>query len=135
MVCRCEIFCIMWQLHFSRFLESVFWITLEMRCLLVRSNYLRKLGTITLRGGSSFLGYIFVVRLHNIIATTLQLRFVFVCHCDIVLLRHNYVISLFKGERFDGVRITLNSGNCWNVWILYGTYVRRWSFFSWSLFF
>ena len=26
---------------------------------------------------------------------TLKLRFVFVCHCDVFLLRHNYVIYLF----------------------------------------
>ena len=39
----------------------------EMSCLLVRSNHVRKLDTITLRTGSSFLGYLFVVRLHNIL--------------------------------------------------------------------
>ena len=47
--------------------KNVFLTTLEMRCLLVRSNYVRKLDTITLRVGSSFLGYFFVVRLHNIL--------------------------------------------------------------------
>ena len=34
-------------------------ITLEIRCLLVRSNYVRKYDTITLRVGSSFLDYLF----------------------------------------------------------------------------
>ena len=50
---------------FSRFLENVFLITLEMHCLLVRFNYVRKLDTITSRVGSLFLRYFFVVRLHN----------------------------------------------------------------------
>ena len=56
LVCHCDILCIIWQLHFSRFLENVFLITLEIRCLLVRSNYLRKYDTIALRVGASFLG-------------------------------------------------------------------------------
>ena len=38
---------------------------------------------------------------------TLQLRFVFACHCDI-LLRHNYVFYLFHvATCFDDARITL----------------------------
>ena len=57
LVCHCEILSIMWQLHFSRFLKNVFLITLEIRCLLVRSNYLRKYDTVTLRIGASFLGH------------------------------------------------------------------------------
>ena len=55
------------RIKVSRFLENVFLITLEMHCLLVRSNYVRKLDTINLRAGSLFLGYFFVVRLHNIL--------------------------------------------------------------------
>ena len=47
--------------------KNVFLITLEMHCLLVRSKYVRNLDTITLCAGSSFLGYFFVVRLHNIL--------------------------------------------------------------------
>ena len=47
--------------------KNAFLITLEMFCLLVHSNYMRKSDTITLRFGSSFLGYFFVVRLHNIL--------------------------------------------------------------------
>ena len=62
-----EVLCIMWQIHFSRFLENVFLITLEMHCLLACSNYVRKLDTITLHAGSSFLGYFYEVRLHNIL--------------------------------------------------------------------
>ena len=39
---------------------------------------------------------------------TLQLRFVFAHHCDVFLLRHNYVIYLFVVVTFcDDVRITL----------------------------
>ena len=45
----------MQQLHFSRFLKSVFLITLEIRRSLVRSNYVRKYDTTTLRVGSSYL--------------------------------------------------------------------------------
>ena len=47
------------QLHFSRFLKDVFLIMLEIRDLLVRSNYVLKYDTITLRVGSSFLDYYF----------------------------------------------------------------------------
>ena len=39
---------------------------------------------------------------------TLQLRFVFARHCDVFLLRHNYVIYLLVVVTFfDDVRITL----------------------------
>ena len=42
---------------------------------------------------------------------TLQLRFAFACHCDVFLLRHNYVIYLFDVVTFfDNVRITLYFG-------------------------
>ena len=34
------------------------------------------------------------------------------------------------GYAFDDVRITSNHENCWNVSILYGSYVIKWSFFS-----
>ena len=47
-------------------------------------------------------------------------------------------ITLFNfSNRYvlDDVRITLNYGNCWNLWIVCGTYVIKWSFFRWSLFF
>ena len=43
--------------------------------------------------------------------TTLQLRFVFVCHCEVFLLRCNYVIYLFhKVTFFNDVRITFYFG-------------------------
>ena len=42
---------------------------------------------------------------------TLQLRFVFVRHCNVFLLRHNYVICLFDVVTFfNDVRITLYFG-------------------------
>ena len=45
------------------------------------------------------------------IEITLQLRFIFACHCDIFLLRHKYVIYLFVVVTFfDDVRITLYFG-------------------------
>ena len=67
MVCHCEILYITLQLHFSRFLKHLCLITLKIRRLMVRSNYLQKNRTITLRVLSSFLGYFFVVRLHNVV--------------------------------------------------------------------
>ena len=39
---------------------------------------------------------------------TLQLRFVFVCYWDVILLLNSFQIVSF----FDDVRITLNYGNC-----------------------
>ena len=42
---------------------------------------------------------------------TLQLSFIFTRHCDVFLLRYNYVIYLFDVVTFlDNVRITLYSG-------------------------
>ena len=67
LICHCEILCIVLQLHFSRFLKHAFLITLKIRRLLVSSNYFRKNHTATLRVRSSFVGYFFVVRLHNVV--------------------------------------------------------------------
>ena len=45
------------------------------------------------------------------IEITLQLCFISVCHCDVFLLRYNYVIYLFDVVTcFDNVRITLYFG-------------------------
>ena len=79
MVCHCEILCIILQLHFSRFLKHVFLI----RHLLVRSNYVHKRDTITLRAHFyvTFLWYVCITSWNN-----LQLRFVFVCYWDVILL-------------------------------------------------
>ena len=42
---------------------------------------------------------------------TLQLRYVFARHCDVILLRHNYVIYLFYVVTFfDNIRVTLYFG-------------------------
>ena len=42
---------------------------------------------------------------------TLQLRYVFTSHCDVVLLRRNYVIYLLHVVTFfDNVRITIYFG-------------------------
>ena len=35
---------------------------------------------------------------------------------------------------FDDVRIMLNYANCWNVSIVYESYVIKWSFFSYIIF-
>ena len=57
----------MWQLQFLRFLKNALLIILDIRYLLLRSNFVRKYATITLRVGSSVLDYFFVVRLHNVL--------------------------------------------------------------------
>ena len=42
---------------------------------------------------------------------TLQLCFIFACHCDVLLLRYNYIIYLFDVVTlFDNVRIWLYFG-------------------------
>ena len=44
---------------------------------------------------------------------TLQLRFVFIRHCSIFLLRHDYVVFSFDvATFFDEVRITLYFATC-----------------------
>ena len=73
----------MWQLHFFRFLKNVFLIILEMRCLLVPSKYERKYYTIILACWVLICGLVFCGTFVWHIEITLQLRFVFVCHCDI----------------------------------------------------
>ena len=72
-----------------------------------------------------FLRYNYVIHLFDVVTfelhleIILQLRYVFACHCDVillrhndvVLLRHNYVIYLFDVVTFfDNVRITLYFG-------------------------
>ena len=106
---------------FSRLLTNEFLITLEIRCLQVRSNCVRKYNTIPLRVGSSFLitffWYICITNWNSVTVylslwrafITSQLRFLFV-----------QMVTFF-----DDVRITLNYGNCWNVWIVYGSYVIK----------
>ena len=74
----------------------MFLITLEIRCLSVRSYYVRKYDIITLRVGSSFLDYFFVVHLHNILKKHYSYVCLSFCHCGVFLLRHHYVIYLFK---------------------------------------
>ena len=112
--CHCEMLCIMWQLHFSRSLKNIFLITLEIRYLPGRFNYVQKYDTVSLCVGSSF--WYVCITYWNYFRLPLPLR-------------HNYVIYLFKVlSFFDDVIITLNYGNCWNVWIVYGSYVIKWSY-------
>ena len=135
MVCHCEILCIILQLHFSRFLKSVFLITLEMLCLLESSNYERKYDTITLRIWFSFtfLWYVSMTYFYHLNIITLQLR-LFV----IVIYFYYVTITLFiclKGYIFDEVGITLNYENCWNVWIVHANRVIKCSFLAGHYFF
>ena len=118
LVSHCDILCIMWQLHFSRLLKHIFLITLEMRCLL--TTYGNTIQLFCVLGPHFWITFLWYVCIN--IEITLQLWLAFVCHCDI-LLRHNYVTYLLKEVHFDGVRITLNYRNCWNVWLVYGSYV------------
>ena len=135
LVCHCEMFCIMLQLHFSRFLKHVYLITLEIRPLLVCSSYVRKYDTITLCVWSSFLDYSFVVHLCNILKywhySYVSFSFVIATSFYYVTIRYLFVQII---SFFDDVRITLNCGNCWNVWIVYGSYVIKWSYFSYIVF-
>ena len=111
MVFHCEILCIIWQRHFSRFLKNVFLIILEIRCLFVRSKYLRKYHKITLCIGFSFLDWFICGTFAKCIEITLQLLFVFVCYWDVFLISHNYVLYLFKVLLFlDDIIIKLNYG-------------------------
>ena len=120
----------MWQIYFSRFLKSVFLITLEIRCLMVRSNYVRKYDTTTLRVGSSFSWHLSRTNWNNVTAT----------FCFGLSLWHTFIMSqvryLFvqRVTFSDDFRITLNYGSCWNVYIVYGSYVIKWSYFSWFFF-
>ena len=99
MVCHYEILCIMWQLHFSSFLENVFPITLEIYCLLLRSNYVPKYYTITWRVTPLFLDNFFVV-----IGTTYWYNVTLIYRFHFLLWRifmhHNYVVYLFNELRF-----------------------------------
>ena len=71
---------------------------------------------------------------------TLQLRFVFVCSFHVILFYSNSILfhnstNLFNWfSFFENVRITLNYGNSWNVWITYGSCVIKWSYFSYIIF-
>ena len=129
LVCHCEILFIMSQLHFSRFLKNVFLIALEILCLLVRSNYARKYDTI-LRVGSSFLDYFFVGHLHNVLKKS---------YSPFVIVTYFYCIKvtlfIFSNDYVSNdVRVMLNYGNCWNLWIVCGSYVIKWSYFSYIFF-
>ena len=73
----------------------------QLRHLFVPSIYVFYNVTITLYFGT------FELR----IEVTLQLRFGFVHHCDVFLLRHNYVIYLFDAVTFfNDVRIRFYFG-------------------------
>ena len=57
-----------------------------------------------------------------------------------LLLRRNFLTSQLRYlfvrmiSFFDDVIITLNYRNCWNVWIVYGSYVIKWSYISYIIF-
>ena len=103
--------------------------------LLVCSHYIRKYDTITLCVWSSFLDYSFVVHLCNILKywhySYVSFSFVIATSFYYVTIRYLFVQII---SFFDDVRITLNCGNCWNVWIVYGSYVIKWSYFSYIVF-
>ena len=77
--------------------------------LLIRSNYVRKYDTITLCLGSSFVDYIFCRTFAKRAEITLQLRFAFDHHCDVLSLCQNYFNYLF------GVTFLKASELCWIV--------------------
>ena len=104
--CHCEMLCIMWQLHFSRSLKNVFLITLEIRYLPGRFNYVQKYDTVSLCVVSSF--WYVCITYWNYFRLPLPLR-------------HNYVIYLFKvffwwRHNYVELRKLLECLNC--VWKL-----------------
>ena len=132
---HCHVFFIASQLCFHSFEVLIFFKTLELRFILVHSNYVWK-------WRDNYVSFLFVVvtyfllrcnyviYLFNVVTffndvrnrfyfgtfelcmeMTLQLRFVFVPHCNVFLLRHNYVICLFDVVTFsEDIRITLYFG-------------------------
>ena len=112
-----------------------FFKTIELRLILVRSNYVWKwhdkyVSLLFVVVTYFLLRRNYVIYLFNVVTffndvrnrfyfgtfelrteMTIQLRFVFVSHCNVLLLHHNYVICLLDVVTFsDGVRITLYFG-------------------------
>ena len=127
------ILCIMWQLHFSRFLKHVFLKALEIRCLLICSKYVRKYDTVCVFDPHFWITFLWCVCITywNNVTATFRFRF---------LLRRNFFTSQLCYLFFqivslsDDVKITLNYENWWNVWILCGNYLIKWSYFSYLIF-
>ena len=90
------------ELHYKCFsYNDIFFITSQLRYLFVRRSYVFYDVRITLYFGT------FQLRM----VKTLQLRSVFVLHCDYFLLHRNYVIYLFDVVTFFyNVRITVYFG-------------------------
>ena len=107
-----------------------FIVTLEIRWLLVRSNFVRKCDTIYLLVGSSFLDYVYKTYWNNFTAT-FHLRLPLWLILITSQLRHSFVQRV---TFLDDVRTILNYGNSWNMWIPYGSYVIKWSFFNYIIF-
>ena len=134
MVCHFEMLCIMWQLHFSRFLKHVFLITLEILpywyVLTTYGNTIQLLSVFGPHFWITLLWYVCITYWNNVTATF---------HFSL-LLRHNFITSQLRYlfvqffSFFDDVRITLNYGNCQNLWIVYGSYIMKWSYFSYIIF-
>ena len=122
LVFHCEILCIMWQLHFARFLKHVFLITLGIRRLLICTTYRNTMQLLCIFGRyfcSTFLWYVCTTYWNNATAT---FRFHFLLRLNFFTSQLRYLFVQMVSF-FDNVRITLNYGNCWNVWIVSESYV------------
>ena len=77
----------------------------------------------------SDLQYFFVVRLHYVLKQRYSyISFSFVIEAS--QLRYSFVQMI---SFFDDAIITLNYRNCWNMWIVYGSYVIKWSYISYII--
>ena len=112
----------MWQLHFSRFLKHVFLITLEIRRLLVCSNYVRNYDTITLRVCPhfwiTFLWYDCITSRNNVTTT---FRFCLLLWGNFITSQLNYLfvqmVSFWWRQYYVELWKLLKRVNC--VWKFY----------------
>ena len=135
MVCHYDILYIIRQQHFSRFLKHVFLVTLLTHVVYwyVLTKYGNMIQILCVLGSHfwiPFLWYVCITYWNNVIA---------MFHFRLSLL-HTFIaselryVSVQMVSFFDNVRITLNCGNCWNLWILNGSDVIKWSYFGYISF-
>ena len=121
----------MWQLHSSRLLENVFFITLEIRYLLVHyKNMIQLLCVLGPHFWITFVWYVCITYWNNVTAT---FRFCLSLWHTFIISQLHYIFVERVAFSPD-VRIKLNYWNCRNVWTVYGSYVLKWLYFSYIIF-
>ena len=125
MVCHCEIFFITWQLHFSRFLKHVF-LTMHL------TMYEHTIQLLCMFGPHFWITFLCdcITYWNNL---TAMFRFRLLLRCNFITSQLRFLFVQMVSF-FDDVRITLDYGNCKNVWIVYGSYILKWSYFSYIIF-